>query len=96
MSLVLRLALVAIGAVLFLALLCGALLLGLVWGVRRVWARVTGRPVAPWVLRVDPAGLWKQAAAFRKGPARARHATVAEPAQRLRAADDDITDVTPR
>ena len=48
-------------ALVFIAslLLAGALLLA-VWGVRRLWARLTGRPVSPWVFRVDPRAQWNR------------------------------------
>ena len=49
-----RLALVVAGLVVFLSLLLAALVLALSWGLRAVWARVTGRPVTPWVMRMDP------------------------------------------
>ncbi len=54
LRLVLRLVLVAMGLVLFLSLLAGALVLALVWAVRAGWARLTGRQVTPWVMRMDP------------------------------------------
>jgi hypothetical protein len=44
----------AMGLVVFLSLLAAALVLGLVWAARATWARLTGRPMAPWVMRVDP------------------------------------------
>ncbi|MDR3453233.1 MAG: hypothetical protein P4L96_10585 [Rhodoferax sp.] len=48
-------------ALVFIAslLLAGALLLA-VWGVRRLWARLTGRPVSPWVFHVDPRAQWSR------------------------------------
>ena len=54
LRLVLRLLLVAMGLVLFLSLLAGVLVLALVWALRAGWARLTGRPVTPWVMRMDP------------------------------------------
>ena len=50
----LRLLVIAMGAVLFLSLLFAAGVLAMVWGVRLLWARLTGRPVRPWVMRIDP------------------------------------------
>ncbi|MDC6673887.1 hypothetical protein OEZ80_26325, partial [Leclercia adecarboxylata] len=49
-----------VGAGLFLSLLVAGRVLGLLWGVRTLWARATGRPMAPW-LRVDPRGAWSTA-----------------------------------
>ncbi len=54
LRLVLRLVLVAMGLVLFLSLLAAALGLALVWALRAGWSRLTGRPVTPWVMRMDP------------------------------------------
>lgn len=51
----------AMGLVVFLSLLAAAVLLGLVWAVRAAWARLTGRPMAPWVMRVDPRGGFRAA-----------------------------------
>ncbi|OOG53034.1 hypothetical protein [Polaromonas sp. C04] len=48
-------------ALVFIAslLLAGAVLLA-VWGVRRLWARLTGRPVSAWVFHVDPRAQWSR------------------------------------
>lgn len=46
------------GVVLFLSLLAAALLLALVWGVRALWARLSGRPIVPWTMRFDPRQSW--------------------------------------
>ncbi len=54
----LRLFVVAVGLVFFLSLLAAAAVLALVWGVRALWARLTGRPVTPWTMRMDPREGW--------------------------------------
>ena len=51
---VLRVVVVAMGLVLFLSLLAAVMVLALVWTLRAGWARLTGRPVTPWVMRMDP------------------------------------------
>ena len=56
--LVVRLLLVAAGVVFFLSLLAAMLVLALVWGLRYLWARLTGRPVVPWAVRIDPRAGW--------------------------------------
>ena len=66
--LLVRVALVAAGLVVFLSLLLAALVLALSWGLRAAWARVTGRPVTPWVMHLDPRSGWS--AVYRKGQAR--------------------------
>ena len=98
---VLRLVLVAVGAVLALFVLCGIALLLMVWSVKRLWARLTGRPVAPWVLRTDPLAVWRQTAAFgQRRPAPAPDGRrggdddgIVPPS---RVAVGDVTDVTPK
>ena len=70
--LLVRLALVAAGLVVFVSLLLAALLLALSWGLRAAWARVTGRPVTPWVMHLDPRSGWS--AVYRNGQARWRGA----------------------
>lgn len=54
----LRLVVVAMGLVVFLSLLFAAALLAVVWGARALWARLTGRPVMPWAMRMDPRTGW--------------------------------------
>lgn len=52
--LLLRVVVVAMGLVLFASLLVTVMVLALVWALRAGWARLTGRPVTPWVMRMDP------------------------------------------
>ena len=54
----LRIFLLLAATVFFLSLLAVASLLALVWGARALWARLTGRPVAPWVMGVNPRAAW--------------------------------------
>ncbi|GAB1385815.1 hypothetical protein MASR1M59_09630 [Melaminivora sp.] len=90
----LRLVVFAMGLLLFLSLLAMAAVLALAWGLRRLWAGLTGRPVTPW-MRVDPRGAWSQATrstarwtAHAAGKARAGSARLREVA--------DVTDVPVR
>ena len=53
-GLLLRVIVIAMGLVLFASLLVAAMMLALVWVLRAGWARLTGRPVTPWVMAVDP------------------------------------------
>lgn len=107
-----RLALVVAGLVVFLSLLLAALVLALSWGLRAVWARVTGRPVTPWVMRMDPRSGWS--AVYRSsqarwgggGTAQDRSGTATESGTGARSssvrthvlpgADEVVTDVQPR
>ena len=51
--LLLRLLLVGAALVLVLSLLVAMAVLALAWTLRAGWARLTGRPVTPWVRRFD-------------------------------------------
>lgn len=103
-----RIFLLMAGAVFFLCLLTVASLLALVWGARALWAKLTGRPVAPWVMPmmrpgaswggVYRAGGWNSAMA---GAAAGADQSAAESAESKRSgvlasAARDITDVQPR
>ena len=67
LRLLVQVVVVVVGLVLFLSLLAAVLVLALVWAVRSGWARLTGRPITPWVMRMDPrtafraAGRWSSA-----------------------------------
>lgn len=58
--LVLRVVLLLMALVFIASLLLAAGVLLAVWFVRRSWARLTGRPVSPWVFRVDPRAQWSR------------------------------------
>ena len=110
--LLVRMALVAAGLVMFVSLLLAALVLALSWGLRAAWARITGRPVAPWVMRMDPRSGWGAVyrngrARWGSGPAANRADAAAEPGPAgtrsssvrthvLPGADAVVTDVQPR
>jgi hypothetical protein len=53
-----RIFLLIAATVFFLSLLAAASLLALVWGARALWAKLTGRPVTPWVMGVSPGAAW--------------------------------------
>ena len=53
-NLLLRLVLLLAGFVFAASLLFVAVLFMLLWGLRALWARITGQPVAPFIMRVDP------------------------------------------
>jgi len=91
---VIKLLLVAVGAVLALMVLCGVAVLFGVWAVRRAWARLTGRPVAPWVLRTDPMAVWRQAAGFGRPAGAGQSPAARDKGQRVPLGD--VTDVTPK
>lgn len=92
-KLILRLVLLAAGLAFALCLLVAAAALLAVWGARAGWARLTGRPITPFVFRMDPRagfgrvyrGAGERAATGQDGPV--------HPARRPIA---DITDVVPK
>lgn len=84
----LRLVLLAAGLVFALSLLLAACVLMLLWGLRAVWARLTGQPVVPFVMRMDPRSGFVHV--FRARQA-ARHEPPAPSARR--ADPGDVTDV---
>jgi len=89
---VLRLALVAAAAVLAVCVLFVLAALLCLWGLRRLWARLTGRPVASWHMGFDPGARFQQA---RQAYSAAGKWSPRRPAESARKADD-VTDVEPR
>lgn len=65
----LRLVLALMGLVFALSLLAAVLLLLVVWGLRSLWARLTGRPVQPLALAILRRAPWQR---FYPGAAAAR------------------------
>ncbi len=101
-----RVVLLIAGLVLFVSLLAAALVLALVWGLRAAWARLTGRPVVPWTMRVDPRSGWstvyRSSARWKSGRnGAAPEADAAAPPASARRGGilpgaGDVTDVQPR
>src|SRR5574337_822602 len=56
----LRIVLLAMALVFIASLMVAGALLLAVWAVQRLWARLTGRPVSPWVFRIDPRAQWNR------------------------------------
>jgi hypothetical protein len=54
LRLTLRLLLLGMGLVFAASLLFVLLVFAVAWVLRAVWAKLTGQPVLPWVMRVDP------------------------------------------
>ncbi len=88
----LRLLVVAMGAVLFLSLLVAAAIVALAWGVRALWARLSGQPATPWVMRMDPRHGWNTV--YRSTARWTAH--TAEQARSAASRRLDVTDVEPR
>ena len=104
-----RAVLVVAGLVMFVSLLVAVLVLALAWGLRALWARITGRPVVPWTMRVDPrtgsstvyrsGGRWSAARTPPAAEAPTRRAPAAgTPPRRagVLPGADEVVDVEPR
>ena len=103
MNFILRVILFFMGLLLAASLAVAVLVLAAVWGLRYGWARLTGKPVTPWVMRFNPgAGFDRFRQASRPAEptaadvanARARGESVRSPVALGGA--DDVTDVRAR
>ena len=74
------------GLVFAATLLFAVLVLACIWALRAGWARLTGRPVTPWVMRFNPQDGWNR---FNRAPGPWPGPQSGEPAPRR-----DLTDVT--
>jgi hypothetical protein len=82
-----------LAGLLFAASLAVAAVLGLaLWGARAAWARVTGKPVSPFIVRVDPRGAFRRASQ----PAQPRSRTPRADAVPSALDGDSVTDVEPK
>lgn len=99
----LRVVLFFMGLLLAASLAVAVLLLGALWSLRYGWARLTGKPVTPWVMRFNPgAGFERFRQASRPAEpsaadvanARARGESVRSPV--ALGAAEDVTDVRAR
>jgi branched-subunit amino acid ABC-type transport system permease component len=91
-----RLLLIAAGLVFAALLACLFVLLWAVWSVRALWARLTGRPVHPFVMRTGPRAAFEEMmrrAEAQREPSRTPRADAAGASGRARG---DVTDVEPK
>jgi hypothetical protein len=104
MNFLLRALLFLMGLVFAASLAVAMLLLAAVWGLRYGWARLTGQPVRPWVMRFDPRHGFERFRAAARPPApsaadvagaRARGQAADSPV-RLRDRSGSVTDVQAR
>ena len=90
---ILRLFLLVAGVLFAASLAVAAVLMLAVWSVRAAWAKLTGKPVAPFIVRMDPRGGFERM--YRRGePAYSR--TPKADAVRRGRPDGDVTDVEAR
>lgn len=103
----LRVVLFMMGLVFAASIAFAVMLLAALWALRYAWAKLTGRPVNPWVMRFSPGqGFDRFRAAARQGEptaadvagARARGESVSSPVANLGRAGSvtDVTDVRSR
>jgi hypothetical protein len=86
MRFLLRLLLVIAGLIFVASLMVMMLVLLMVWALRALWRKLTGQPVMPFVMRMNPRAGFDQV--FRQGGGAA-----AKPPRRV---PDDVTDVEPK
>ena len=75
LNFVLRLVLFMVGLVFAASLAFAVLILASAWGLRYAWARLTGKPVTPWVMRFNPGAGFE---AYRAATKRAQEPTAAD------------------
>ena len=75
LNFLIRAILFAFGLLFALSLLVAVLLLAAVWGLRYGWARLTGKPITPWVMRFNPGAGFQ---AYRAATQRAQEPTAAD------------------
>lgn len=92
MTFILRLFLLAAGLVFAASLAMAAVLMLAVWAVRAGWAKLTGKPVAPFIVRMDPRGGFERM--YRRG----ERASATPRADSVRPGRNvgDVTDVDPK
>jgi hypothetical protein len=92
LNFLLRVLLLAAGLVFALSLAVAFVLMLMLWSLRTLWGRITGRPVAPFVMRMRPGEGFAHMARRGAQPSRTPRADAA-PAGRSLA---DVTDVEPK
>jgi hypothetical protein len=93
LNLLLRALLLAVGLVFAASLFAVVVLLLAVWSLRAAWARLTGRPVTPFVMRMSPGRAFGDV--MRRAP-QASRTPRADASAGPRAKLADVSDVEPR
>ena len=88
-SFVLRLLLLVAALVFAISLALAAVLVLVLWGLRFLWAKLTGRPISPLGPHLDPRGGFGRV--YRRGAAPASERSATGPA-----GFHDVTDVEPK
>lgn len=92
-SFIVRLVLLLAGLLVAASIALAVFLLLVFWGLRMLWAKLTGRPVVPFVMRFNPRTGFGQV--FRAGQTE-RAAAEAQSNSRGRNPLADVTDVEPK
>ena len=92
LSLLARLFLIAAGLLFAASLAVAAMLMIGVWVVRAAWAKLTGRPVTPFIIRVDPRGGFERMYRRAGEGSRTPRADSIQPGRNI----GDVTDVEPK
>ena len=92
MNFLLRLFLVAAGLLFAASLAVAAVLLLALWGIRAVWAKLTGQPVMPFIVGIDPRGGFERMYRRAQQGSRTPRADAIRPGRNI----GDVTDVEAR
>ena len=84
-----RAVVLAMGLVFAASLLLVVVALAFLWGLRALWAKLTGQPLSPWVMRVNPGTGWSRAS-----QAASRWQSAAQQPKSRAAGGRDLADVT--
>jgi hypothetical protein len=84
-----RVVVLAMGLVFAASLLLVVVALALLWGARALWAKLTGQPLTPWVMRVNPNTGWSRAS-----QAASRWKSAARPPNGRAGTGREVADVT--
>lgn len=88
MNFILRLLLLIAGLVFALSLLVAMALLMAIWGLRALWGKLTGKPVQPFIMRMNPRAGFEQV--FKN--AQRSETQTGKPRREMH----DVTDVEPK
>ena len=92
MTFVFRLLLLVAGLLFAASLAVAAVLAVAFWGARAAWAKLTGQPVMPFIVRIDPRGGFDRMARRAGQESRTPRADALQPGRKIA----DVTDVEPR
>ncbi|MCS4295344.1 flagellar biosynthesis protein FlhB [Comamonas sp. BIGb0152] len=95
----LRIVMVLAGLVFFVSLMVVAAIAALLWTLRLLWAKMTGKPIVPFAFKMNPATGWTtvyRSTARWSANKGARSAEAASNPSGMRSAVIDVTDVEPR